>query len=185
MQPVAAEVLICNKIGFFEQFLQDDLALVGNCDDQDTAMLVQTPGGLVLRGFGDNGDIPLNLKNDYRAVARGINQFGIPRHTATFNIRNASRLDIHVENNQGGSCDVIAKGGQRCVYEVVTTTCPLDLLVGDRVCMGCTRPTPCKDYGNQRFVVYAGKPVKECTVSLKRLARACRNCNGKPITPKD
>lgn len=183
-QAANGAALICEEVGFFSLFLQENLTLTGNCDDPDqSAMLRVGPGGLELSGFGDNPPIPLSLGSDMRATAKGIDQFGISGHKGKFSILNGSKFNGHLENADGGSCDVIAKGGSRCIYEVVTTSCPTDLLVGDLVCAGCV--TPCKDYGNNPITVFVqGTPVFECDVTLKRVSKQCRNCTGKAISPK-
>ncbi|TAL51395.1 MAG: hypothetical protein EPN89_03575 [Methylovulum sp.] len=186
-QAANGAVFICDKVGFFNHFLQENLALTGNCDDPDqSAMLRVAPRGLELTGLGDNPPILLNLNSDTLAAAKGIRQFGISGHTGKFSVANGSRLKVHLQNADGGSCDVIAKGGSRCIYEVLTTSCPTDLLVGDRVCAGCTAPAACKDFGNNVITVYVqGQPVIECNVTLKRVSARCLNCNGKAISPKD
>lgn len=180
-------VFICDKVGFFNQFLQENLALTGNCDDPDqSAMLRVGPRGLELTGLSDNPPILLNLNSDTVATGKDISQFGFGGHKGKFTIVNGSKFKVHLENSTGGNCDAIAKGGSRCVYEVVTTTCPTELLVGDKVCMGCTSPTPCKDYGDNVITVFVqGTPVIECNVTLKRVRRQCINCTGKAIAPKD
>lgn len=184
-QTANGAVLICEKVGFFSHFLQENLTLTGNCDDPDqSAMLRVAPGGLELTGLGDNPPIHLNLGSDMAATAKGIRQFGITGHNGKFIIVNGSKFKFHLQNADGGSCDVIAKGGSRCIYEVVTTSCPTDVLVGDRVCAGCV--TPCKDYGNNPVTFFVqGTPVIECDLTLKRVRKQCLTCTGKAISPKD
>lgn len=186
VQTVNAETLLCNKIGFFSQFLQEKLTLTGNCDDSDQSVMLRlVPRGLELTGLGKNRPILLKLDSDNSATAKSINQFGINGHTGVFTLTDASTLNIHLQNTDGGNCDVIAKGGSRCVYEVTHATCASELLPGDKVCTGCTAPSPCVDYGNNIIRVYVqGTPVTECDVKLKRLSTNCFNCNGKAISPK-
>jgi len=186
-QTASGAVFICDKVGFFNHFLQENLTLTGNCDDPDQSVMLRVaPRGLELTGLGNNPPIPLKLSSDTLATAKGINQFGISGHTGKFSIADGSTFNMHLENADGGKCDVIAKGGSRCLYDVVTTTCPTSLLVGDRVCMACTAPTPCKDYGNKIITVFVqGQPVIECNVTLQRVSAKCANCTGKAIAPKD
>ena len=138
-QTAEGAVSICEKVGFFSHFLQENLVLTGNCEDPDQSVMLRlAPRGLELTGLGDNSPILLNLSSDTIANVKGINQFGIAGHTGKFIISSGSKFKIHLQNADGGSCDAIAKGGSRCAYEVVTTTCPTELLVGDRVCAGCS-----------------------------------------------
>lgn len=181
---VNAEMLLCNKIGFFSDFLQEKLPLTGNCDDPDQSVMLRlAPRGLELTGLGNNRPILLKLSSDTSATANGIKQFGISGHTGQFTLSEGAMLNIHLQNADGGNCDVIAKGGSRCVYEVATTTCALDLLIGDKVCAACA--TPCKDYSGPITVYVQGQPVRECTVTLKRVSTRCVNCTGKAIAPKE
>lgn len=183
VQTANAAVFICEKVGFFNHFLQENLTLTGNCDDPDqSAMLRLAPRGLELTGLGNNPPILLNPGSDSVATARGIKQFGISGHTGKFTIANGSQFNGHLQNADGGSCDLIAKGGSRCSYTVLTSSCSA-LSVGDIVCAACAKP--CKDYGILPVTVYAGKPVKECVVTLNRASSTCITCNGKPIAPKD
>ncbi len=180
---VNAETLLCNKIGFFSQFLQEKLPLTGNCDDPDHAVMLRlAPRGLELTGLGSNRPILLKLSSDTSATATGIKQFGISGHTGQFTLTNGAMLNIHLQNSSGGNCDVIAKGGSRCVYEVATTTCASELFIGDKVCTACS--TPCKDYTGPITVYVQGQPVTECTVTLNRVSTQCTNCTGKTIAPK-
>ncbi len=185
-QTVHAEPLLCNKIGFFSQFLQEKLTLTGNCDDADQSIMLRlAPRGLELTGLGKNRPILLKLNSDTSATAKGINQFGIGGHTGEIMLTDASTLNIYLANADGGNCGVIAKGGSRCVYDVTMTTCPTELLPGDKVCAGCTAPTSCVDYGNNVTTVFVqGTPVIECNVKLSRVRANCTTCNGKAIAPK-
>lgn len=192
-QPAHAVVNICEKTGFFSDFLQENLVLTGNCDDRNAnglsdnkVLLRLKPRGLELTGLGVNPPILLKLSSDTESTIKNVTQFGITGHTGTLTVNSNAEIDIHLQNADGGNCDVIARGGSRCIYDVVTTSCPTQVLVGDKVCAGCTAPTACKDYGNQPMTFYVqGQPVFECNLTLSRVSTRCQTCNGLSISPKN
>ncbi|TAN49320.1 MAG: hypothetical protein EPN21_12380 [Methylococcaceae bacterium] len=181
-----AAAKVCTKTGFFNQFLLEQLKLTGNCDDPDLKVgLRMAPSGLQLTGLGINPPIPITILSDTQATASGIQQFGLGGHSARFDVINGSSFSLHLENEVGGNCDVIAKGGSRCIYEVVRSNCPSSLLPGDKVCAACTNPSPCPDYGSNLIPVWVqGTPVISCSVELSPVSSNCANCTGKSIAPK-
>jgi hypothetical protein len=184
-QSASAAVLICDDVGFFGDFLEETLPVTGTCDDPDQKVMVRhVPRGIELVGLGDNPPIKLNLLTDTSASAKNITQFGMAGHTMTARITKGSDIKLHLENNVGGSCDAIAKGGSRCIYEVTNTSCPTAVLIGDKVCAGCTNPTSCPDLSTPATYYVQGTPTFECNLTLTRVSTQCRNCTGLSISPK-
>lgn len=182
-------VNICEDVGFFSLFLEEKLKLINNtCDDADNLVTIRVaPTGLQLiglNGTSTNAPIPLMLNTDGRATATGIKQFGVSGHNGTFTVKDGDQINIFLQNSTGGSCNAIAKGGSRCLYDVVTSSCPGNLIPGDRVCAACTAPKSCPDYGSNKITVFVqGTPVVKCDVTLTRVFAACGTCNGKSIVP--
>jgi hypothetical protein len=180
-QELSSAVNVCADTGFFLLFLAENLTLSGNCDDADgKAQLRLTPRGLQLVGFGMNRPINLRLRSDVEARGGNITQFGVAGHTGIFKVTNGGTLTGDLSSTQG-SCTVIAAGGARCNYKVVTADAfCTNARPADIVCGPCTGACPkYTDTGSHDFYV-SGTPTQKCSLSLQDLSATCAGCSGHP-----
>jgi hypothetical protein len=183
------KVKVKRNLGFFEPFIGHKLSMISNCDDSDGVVkLGYCPTGIEMTGLSGNKDVHLRLKDDFTAMASGINQFGVSDHDATF-VTNGQEIAFQFKNKSGGMCAGVlrVKGSAYCRYTVVKSKCLLTMGIGDRVCSPCCGT--CPDYGPNFVKVYTSGTaggVITCDVTLKPSGANCTTCptgTGRIISP--